>query len=93
MMELLPCRVCHEDCAYVETEGDWCVYVTCGNCGSQTSTLVIRGMALGEINTRKKRSCFGTWARSSLNAAANKENGNITADSISGRRSIGQHSG
>lgn len=37
MMELLPCRVCREDCAYVETEGDWCVYVTCGNCGSQTA--------------------------------------------------------
>ncbi|MCF0134898.1 MAG: hypothetical protein HUJ69_00570 [Lachnospiraceae bacterium] len=36
-LDLLPCRVCHEDCAYIETEGDWCVYVVCGNCGSTTA--------------------------------------------------------
>ncbi len=35
--ELLPCRVCHEDLAYLEEEGGWCVYVTCANCGSQTA--------------------------------------------------------
>lgn len=37
LSELLPCRVCHEDCAYIETEGDWCLYVACGNCGSTTA--------------------------------------------------------
>ncbi|MBO6159653.1 MAG: M3 family oligoendopeptidase [Firmicutes bacterium] len=37
LTELLPCRVCHEDCAYFETEGDWCLYVACGNCGSTTA--------------------------------------------------------
>ena len=37
LAELLPCRVCHEDCAYLETEGDWCLYVTCGHCGSTTA--------------------------------------------------------
>lgn len=36
-MEILPCRVCHEDCGFLETEGDWCVYVACANCGSQTA--------------------------------------------------------
>ena len=35
--ELLPCRVCQDDCAYVEHEGGWCTYVICGNCGSTTS--------------------------------------------------------
>ena len=35
--ELEPCRVCHEDCAYLETEGDWCLYAVCGNCGSTTA--------------------------------------------------------
>lgn len=35
--DLLPCRICHEDCAYVEEEGNWCLYVTCGHCGSQTA--------------------------------------------------------
>ncbi|MBR3393774.1 MAG: M3 family oligoendopeptidase [Firmicutes bacterium] len=37
LQELLPCRVCHEDCAYIETEGDWCLYVVCGHCGSTTA--------------------------------------------------------
>ena len=36
-LELVPCRVCHEDCAYVEDEGGWCVYVVCADCGSQTA--------------------------------------------------------
>lgn len=35
--ELLPCRVCHEDCAYLEHENGWCCYITCGNCGSSTA--------------------------------------------------------
>ncbi len=35
--DLLPCRICHEDLAYVETENGWCVYVACANCGSQTA--------------------------------------------------------
>ena len=38
MEEMLgPCPVCHEDCAYLEEEGGWCVYVVCGHCGSQTA--------------------------------------------------------
>lgn len=35
--ELLPCRVCFEDCGYIEDEGGWCVYAICGNCGSATA--------------------------------------------------------
>ncbi|MDO4458897.1 MAG: hypothetical protein Q4C42_02275 [Clostridia bacterium] len=35
--ELLPCRICHEDCGYIETEGGWCLYAVCGNCGSTTA--------------------------------------------------------
>lgn len=35
--ELRECPVCHEDCAYVETEGGWCVYVQCANCGTHTA--------------------------------------------------------
>lgn len=35
--ELEACPVCHEDCAYVDTEGGWCVYVACANCGTQTA--------------------------------------------------------
>ena len=35
--EILPCRVCHEDMAYIEEEGGWCVYVVCANCGSQSA--------------------------------------------------------
>lgn len=34
--ELLPCRVCHEDTAYLESEQGWTVYVACANCGSHT---------------------------------------------------------
>ena len=34
---LAPCPVCHEDSAYLEEEGGWCVYVVCGNCGSQSA--------------------------------------------------------
>lgn len=37
MHELNPCKICHEDCAYLETEGDWCVYVICGHCGTHTA--------------------------------------------------------
>ena len=37
MEELEVCRVCHEDCAYIEYEGDWCVYVQCANCGTHTA--------------------------------------------------------
>ena len=35
--ELGPCSVCFEDCARIEHEGGWCVYVTCANCGSYTA--------------------------------------------------------
>ncbi len=35
--ELSECPVCHEDCGYIETEGGWCVYVQCGNCGTHTA--------------------------------------------------------
>ena len=37
MEELGACPVCHEDCAYIETEGGWCVYVQCANCGTHTA--------------------------------------------------------
>lgn len=37
MEEILACRVCHEDCAYLEDEGDWGVYVTCAICGSHSA--------------------------------------------------------
>lgn len=37
MEELLACPVCHEECAYMESEGDWCVWVECGSCGSHTA--------------------------------------------------------
>ncbi len=37
MYELNPCKSCHEEAAYVETEGDWCVYVECGHCGTHTA--------------------------------------------------------
>ncbi len=37
MHELNPCKNCHEDVAYLETEGDWCVYVICGHCGTHTA--------------------------------------------------------
>lgn len=35
--ELMPCKVCHEDLAFVEEEGGWCVYIVCPNCGTQTA--------------------------------------------------------
>ena len=35
--EIMPCRVCHEDLAYLEHENGWCVYVYCPNCGSQSA--------------------------------------------------------
>ena len=38
MEELLACPICQEDCAYIESEGDWCVYVMCGHCGSRSVT-------------------------------------------------------
>jgi len=37
MEELEVCPVCHEDCAYIETEGGWSVYAVCGNCGTHTA--------------------------------------------------------
>ena len=37
MEELGICPVCHEDTAYFEHEGDWCVYVQCSECGTQTA--------------------------------------------------------
>ena len=37
MIELEACPICHEDCAYIETEGNWCVYVQCPNCGTHTA--------------------------------------------------------
>jgi len=37
MEELMPCPICHEDCAYIENEAGWCVYVQCGNCGTHTA--------------------------------------------------------
>lgn len=37
MEELMPCPICHEDCAFIETEGNWCVYVQCGHCGTHTA--------------------------------------------------------
>ena len=40
--ELEPCRVCHEDCAYMETEGDAWVYVACANCGTETAGIGYR---------------------------------------------------
>ena len=35
--EFRSCPVCHEECAYIETENNWCVYVQCGNCGAHTT--------------------------------------------------------
>ncbi len=35
--ELEACKVCHEDAAYVEEEGGWCVYVVCPHCGTLTA--------------------------------------------------------
>ncbi|MBQ6678685.1 MAG: Lar family restriction alleviation protein [Lachnospiraceae bacterium] len=40
--ELLPCRVCHEDCACIEHEGGWCTYVMCANCGSATAFIAYK---------------------------------------------------
>jgi len=37
MEELELCPVCHEDSAFLEYEGGWCVYVQCGVCGTHTS--------------------------------------------------------
>ena len=37
MEELETCPICHEDSAYIETEGGWCVYVQCGHCGTHTA--------------------------------------------------------
>ncbi len=37
MEELGICPVCHEDSAFIETEGGWCVYVQCGHCGTHTA--------------------------------------------------------
>ena len=37
MEELMPCPICHEDCAFIETEGNWCVYVQCSHCGTHTA--------------------------------------------------------
>ena len=37
MDEYRDCPVCHEDSAYLEHEGGWCVYVTCPICGTHTS--------------------------------------------------------
>ena len=37
MKELTTCPICHEDSAFIETEGGWCVYVQCGHCGTHTA--------------------------------------------------------
>ena len=37
MDEIGICKVCHEDLAYIEEEGDWGVYVTCPICGSPSA--------------------------------------------------------
>ncbi len=37
MDEIGICKVCHEDCAYIEDEGDWGVYVNCPICGSHSA--------------------------------------------------------
>ena len=37
MKELTVCPICHEDSAFIETEGGWCVYVQCGHCGTHTA--------------------------------------------------------
>jgi len=37
--EISVCPICHEDAAYVETEGDWCTYVQCAVCGSHTASM------------------------------------------------------
>ena len=38
MNELEACPVCHEDDAYIDTEGGWCIFVRCANCGTQTAS-------------------------------------------------------
>ena len=50
---LEPCRVCHEDCAYVEHEGGWCCYVICGHCGSSTAFVEYKNEAEKEEAERK----------------------------------------
>ncbi len=37
MEELGICPVCHEDTAYLEHEGGWCVYAMCSVCGTHTA--------------------------------------------------------
>lgn len=37
MIDFNPCPVCHEDSAFIESEGNWCVYVQCAHCGSHTA--------------------------------------------------------
>lgn len=43
MDELRECPVCHEDLAFIETEGGWCVYVQCSNCGTHTAFQAYEG--------------------------------------------------
>lgn len=37
MHEFEACPICHDDSAFLEDEGGFCVYVQCPNCGTHTS--------------------------------------------------------
>jgi len=37
--DLEACPVCHEDDAYIDTEGGWNIFVRCANCGTQTANV------------------------------------------------------
>jgi len=39
MSELAACPICHDDNAYLETEGNFCAYVQCATCGSHTAAM------------------------------------------------------
>ena len=56
--ELLPCRVCHEDCACVEDEGGWCIYVMCANCGSTTAFMSYKN---AEEKKEAERKAIHLW--------------------------------
>lgn len=60
--ELLPCRVCFEDCGYIEDEGGWCVYAICGNCGSATA-FIQYDSDNDKLDESSVLLSFGTWAK------------------------------
>ncbi len=64
MEEIQICPICHEDCGYLEYEGDWCVYMQCGNCGTHTSYISYRDP---EGKKRAEKDSIRLWNMGKVN--------------------------